>query len=61
MSLDWFIQHKTDRLDKYGNTIYLIFGLIPSAITESEITVNDLTEQYQYDLLVLINAQGKFY
>ena len=55
------MQHKTDRLDKYGNTIYLILGLIPSAITESEITVNDLTEQYQYDLLVLINAQGKFY
>ena len=61
MSLDWFIQDKTNRLDKYGNMIYLIFGLILSAITESEIKVNDLTEQYQYDLLVLINAQGKFY
>ena len=30
--------------DKYGSTVYLMYGLIPSVIVERDITVKDMIE-----------------
>ena len=33
-----------NRFDKYGSTVYLMYGLIPSIIVERDITVKDIIE-----------------
>ena len=40
--IDNLIQGIDNKLDKYGSTVYLMYGLIPSAIVEKNITVKDI-------------------
>ena len=58
---DHLIQGIDNRFDKYGTTIYLMYGLIPSVIVERDITVKGMIEQYQDDLPMSINAQEEFF
>ena len=43
--IDHFIQGIDNRCDKYGSTVYLMYGLIPSIIVEIDIMVKDIIEQ----------------
>ena len=43
--MDHLIQGINNRFDKYGSTVYLMYGLIPSVIVEIDITVKDMIEQ----------------
>ena len=60
-SIDNLIQGIDYKFDKYGSTVYLMYGLIPSAIVEKDITVKDIIYQYQYDLPMSINAKEEFF
>ena len=42
--IDHLIQGNDKRFDKYGSTVYLMYGLIPSVIVERDITVKDMIE-----------------
>ena len=58
---DLFIQEIDNRFNKYGRTVYLMYGLIPSVIVERDIiTVKDIIKQYQDDLPMIINAEEEF-
>ena len=59
--IDHLIQGIDNRFDKYGSTVYLIYGLISSVIVERDITVKDIIEQYQVDLPMPINAEEEFF
>ena len=59
--IDHLIQGNDKRFDKYGSTVYLMYGLIPSVIVERGITIKDLIEQYQDDLPMPINAKEEFF
>ena len=50
-----------NRFDKYGSTVYLMYGLIPSVIVERDVTVKYIIEQYQDDLPMPINAEEEFF
>ena len=39
------MQGINNRFDKYGSTVYLMYGLIPSVIVEIDIMVKDIIEQ----------------
>ena len=55
--IDHLIQRIDNRFDKYGDTVYLMYGVIPSVVVERDITVTDMIEQYQDDLPMPINAE----
>ena len=59
--MDHLMQGINNRFDKYGSTVYLMYGLIPSVIVERDITVKELIEQYQDDLPIPINAEEEFF
>ena len=59
--IDHLIQGNDKRFDKYGSTVYLMYGLIPSVIVERNIPVKDIIGQYQDDLPMSINAEEEFF
>ena len=59
--IDHLIQGIDNRFDKYGSTVYLMYGLIPSVIVERDITVKDIIEQYQDDLPMLTTQKKTFF
>ena len=55
------MQETYNGFDKYGSTVYLMYGLIPSVIVERDIPVKDIIGQYQDDLPMSINAEEEFF
>ena len=56
--LDHLIQGVDNRFDKYGSTVYLMYGLISSVIVE---TMTDILQPYHDYLPMLINAEKEFF
>ena len=47
--------------DKYGKTIHLMYGLIPSVTAEREVDIKDTIEQYKDDLPIPNNTMEEFF
>ena len=59
--LDHLINGIDVRFDKYGKTIHLIYGLIPSVTAEREVDIKDIIEQYKDDLPMPDNTMEEFF
>ena len=59
--MDHLIEGIDNRFEKYGSTVYLMYGLIPSVVIERDITVKDTIEQYQDDLPMPINVEEEIF
>ena len=59
--IDHLMQGTYNGFDKYGSTVYLMYGLIPSVIVERDTTVKYIIEQYQDDQPMPINAEEEFF
>ena len=59
--LDPLINGIDVRFDKYGKTIHLMYGLIPSVTAEREVDIKEITEQYKDDLPVPDNTMEEFF
>ena len=59
--LDHLINGIDVRFDKYGKTIHLMCGLIPSVTAEREVDIKDIIEQYKDDLSMPDNTIEEFF
>ena len=57
--LDHLINGTDVRFDKYGKTVLILQALIPSAISERDVTIDDIVEIYKGDLPAPNNCQWK--
>ena len=58
--LDHLINGTDVTFDKYGKTIHLMYGLIPSVTAEREVDIKDTIEQYKDDLPMPDNTMEEF-
>ena len=59
--LDHLINGIDVTFDKYGKTIHLMYGLIPSVTAEREVHIKDMIEKYKDDLPMPDNTMEEFF